>query len=429
MDRNFNELQRYCESHPEDLAAGERLFNHYLRLNDPLFNQLHDYLNGNPKKSEPRVLHELLASFPKESHGPWLSLYVKTKTKNWPERYFAMSGVTYRRYPDKFPFERIAPLITSLHLYSDETSNTDEFLSALCSLFSEASHFVIILGNRDYSEALDCLPASLRRLSLTGELQPMNSALQSVKLKRIDSLKLNLEKLGPHSGALKIPGSIYKSLLSLAVNSVTTSLTTKAWTFNELLESPSPTLTELSLHSVEINSTILSRVTSSLFAPSLKRFESTHCRLGSLSFQGDIPVTDEEKNEVEHLTIVDTTLPPSNLHRILDKFHSKSIYSARIACEGGASEDIRELFLNSSILQIPDLELCFSQIQGLFKANWIESLSSFGLKRLDIRCLEDSLTDPQDSSYAQKFNQIKGLQNRLVSSGRFPNLRKLNLDF
>lgn len=426
MDQSFNELQRYCESHPEDLAAGERLFNHYLRLNDPLFNQLHDYLTGNPKKSEPRELHELLASFPAESYGPWLSRYVKTKTRDWPKRHFAMTGVNYRKYPDNFPFERIAPLISNIHLYSDESSNTDEFLNFLCSQFSKASKFLLVLQNRDYSQALQCLPEQLESLTLTGEIDALNSALHGLETRSIDFLRLNIEGSTANSNPLKIPSSICQSLETLLIFGRTTPISETATALNNLLTAPCPKLTRLAVNSVVMNAEILRRLTSSFFAPVLKHFEALNCELGQISSLSD-QSNFEERNEISRLILVDKNLAPSDVSRVVDYFDFSSLFAIWVSTEGGTNEDIRTLLEDSKILKLPEIELSFSKVKRPVSSEWIEKLSSFGLKRLDILCESDPRADPHDLSYIQKVKDLKALERRLVSSERFPNLKTLNI--
>lgn len=420
MDRNFNELQRYCESHPEDLAAGERLFNHYLRLKDPYFLKIQEFFDELSDCGDIKNLFKILIGLPGKKSWAWLTFLIREKIDGKEVYGRHVSEEQIQEYPTSLSRKRISSLIQSLDFDFTEKPDSQARFKTLFSLFPHVREFHFDLKEIDYQATAAALPEHISKLRLTGltdEIEPFLDAIQS---KSITALVLDwhrhicCEEPGAHyqKQVLSFPSKIRQTLHSLHLDRAPTDLATV------LLGESWPELESLQIWNSETCSGTLRSIVDFKIFPKLQSCYLIGGVVLSLPSKLELkPIT--KRSPIKDFAVISLHQTIEQYRELQQLFYTEKLRELGIFLTGGGkNEDIQELFKTNPILESEALEIDLEHVTGSLNYDWLTELKSEGLKKFCINfALEENVSE-------QVIVTLNDFAKSLLKSPQFPNLEE-----
>lgn len=435
MDQSFNELQRYCTSQPYDLAAGERLFNHYLRLNDPYFLKTQSFLQSGSDIHDFRIFLRQFHEWVRHPAWPWLSTFLVSKSDHWSDELQFIDYSRLRMVHSRIR-EQLSPFIKKLKYRFSEDLNSLALFVKLISQFKHARNFKLDLVDIDYSGLAKCLPESLEHLWLNSTLLAAHSFLNELNSKTVRDLVIEGEdgrrikkKASTHwseieswnqtssypkyeeSRPLSIPESLRSSIesLSLLGDRCFSSLAIES-----LFEESWPQLRSLTLGNVHFDGFPFTNILNPQTLPQLKSFCLRHSHFS----QRDcfIPMARSiNQIKIKDLRISDR-VSVNQLRALLTPFNLKHANVHYESTEEADNHQLELLFRETTLLEAKQVYIEFAENSDSQNYAWLWNLESEELKELQI---------VQRNHLAQKKNdrkQLLSLASDLCQSSQFPNL-------
>lgn len=435
MDQSFNELQRYCTSQPDDLAAGERLFNHYLRLNDPYFLKTQSFLQSGSDIHDFRIFLRQFHEWVRHPAWPWLSTLLVSKSDHWSDELQFIDYSRLRMVHSRIR-EQLSPFIKKLkHRFSEDLNSLALFVK-LISQFKYARNFKLDLVDIDYSGLAKCLPESLEHLWLKSTLLAAQSFLNELNSKTIRELTIEGEdgqrikkKASTHwsevdswnhhssypqyeeSKPLSIPESLRCSIQSL---SLLGDRCFSSLAIESLFEESWPQLRSLALRHVHFDGFPLTNVLNPKTLPQLKSFFLRH----SHSSQSDYFIP--KGKSIDQIKINDLRISGqvtvNQLRALLTPLNLKHADIHYESTEDADNHQLALLFRESTLLEAEKIYIEVPQFSDSQNYAWLSGLESEELKELQI------VQNNHLALRKKERHQLTDLASDLSQSVQFPNL-------
>lgn len=410
MDQDLRELQRYCNSNPGDLASGQHLFNHYLRLNDPVFLGIDEFINKDEEDFKP--LFELFTKLPGESLWIWLAQIILRRTKSWCGYYTRITEKTLKQFPDPLARQRIQQLTKTIYFdFTHEFDSRARFI-ILYSNFNHVTRFELSLADINYSDMKDCFPKSFDHLHISGSLPTIQNFLNTIGSAQVRELELYSIRHA-QSIPLILNPKMKERIEVLTFNGqhqyadrVLESL------FNE----PWPSLRKLSIRNACLPAQVLSNIVNSQFMPRLIELVSINNSLSQSPNELENSHC-QSRVKLEEFFFWEHDLTVCQFNDWFSFLRSNKL--KRICCivEGGGNNiELKALFEKTRLLDLKEMHIEFQNIQGSLNYQWLANLTSSGLKKLDIAIDKDLPISEEEKS------ALKSLASGLQLSSQFPSL-------